>query len=1603
MKKYIQYIVIIYGILYLLNPVQVLSQTPHLVYGNLEYSDQTIPQNITCEAYISSRSYEKLTENSPGCDYYSDSGTWVIQCSSFPSAWDADEVLVINFYDDEGGSGTDEVILSYNPSDDGGLTIMKRPTFQVTIESDPSGFKFYADSIEHTTPYTFNWELYSVHNISLDSLQHLENNTGGYFTHWNNGEKKDFEYQVKKVDTTITAFFNEIFYLQIETDHGNPQGEGWYYKHENAIISIQSREVKQNTRYLFNHWSGDQYSTDTSLIVNMDSPKYFTANWDTEYYLTVNSDHGNPQGQGWHNKNSQAGFSVATPDVTGNTKYIFTNWTGDYTGQESNTSILMDTSKTVTARWNTQYYLTMQKNPDQGGSTSPPPPGTWVDKNQQIELSATPATDYIFSEWAGDIGVSKNPTTLKMTNPVNVTANFLKIVNVTIKTNPSQQIIVVDGTEYTAPQTFEWIEKTVHSISVKSPVYTVKDTRYVFDSWSNGGAKIQNYTVSNEDEILTCSLKKQYHLTVDSEHGYPEGTGWYDAYTSANFSVTDPDLQGGTRYIFTKWSGDYSSTSPSGSIVMSSPKTVHASWEIQHFLTVRNAGHGEVTGEGWYDEGQTALFSVTQTTVMEGSSTRYVFSSWEGKGSGSYSGEDHTHSVVMNNPIIEKVEWTLQHFLSTDVNPDTGGDIIPAPPGKWYTANTEAEITAEPANSYQFLFWTGDILGTENPTTKIITEPINVTAQFSPLIEVTIQTQPDGLSFTADGKNYTAPYTFTWAQNSTHIIAADSLYSADTGVRYQYNTWSDKGTREHTITVAENNTTITAHYNTQYYLTIDSDYGNPQGERWYNKDTKVVFSVDEIDKQGFTKKTFNKWTGDFEGYSNSDSVILSRPKTITAVWDTEYFIELLSEYGTTSGQGWYPEGTEVTFSVSPIIQTIGDTVKHIFIQWNGTGEGSYTGTNSTSTVILNNPMIEKAEWNTKYFLSTSVEPKNSGTVVPRTPGEWFNENSTVEMSATPKNEYLFSHWAGDIEHDVNPASIIMDNPKNIKAVFGLINGITINTNPTGLEFIADNAKYTAPHTFMWTAQSTHTITAVSPQDPDSSHHYEFTSWSNGNPQEHTYTVPDQKDTLIAYFQPYYYLSVHSTYGTPEGSGWYEKESTAQVSINNYIDSDPDDQTRKSFYQWKGDYSGTDTLASIIMNKPKTITASWKDQYYVDVISPWGTTYGQGWYTENTSATISVGTPVNIDSTKRYAFSKWVGIGENSYSGNSLTPSIIVKNPIIETAVWDKEYYIHTSVNPEWGGTVRFSPPGNWHKENSCATVIAVPDTANNYIFASWSGDLISNKNPDSLYVDNPKEITANFNTAERTLITTEPSGLPITVDGVKYISPEYFNWPYGTTHSISVPGKYKPNNDVQYLFQHWTDQGDTLRTISVGERNRYKAVFNVQYFLHTQINPSDGGTVSPSEPGSWFDKGIQVTLNADPADGYTFMYWSGSINTPNNPVKITMDQSKSAIAHFHKSTDISENPDLPDTFMLGQNYPNPFNPETTIEYQIPVSGHIKLEICNTKGQTIRILVDSYQNAGTYQTIWNGRDNLGHMVSSGIYYYVLRNKTHIKIKKLLFIK
>jgi hypothetical protein len=111
------------------------------------------------------------------------------------------------------------------------------------------------------------------------------------------------------------------------------------------------------------------------------------------------------------------------------------------------------------------------------------------------------------------------------------------------------------------------------------------------------------------------------------------------------------------------------------------------------------------------------------------------------------------------------------------------------------------------------------------------------------------------------------------------------------------------------------------------------------------------------------------------------------------------------------------------------------------------------------------------------------------------------------------------------------------------------------------------------------------------------------------------------------------------------------------------------------------------------------------------------------------------------------------------------------------------------------------------------------------------------------------------------------------------------------------------------------------------------------------------------------------------------------------------------------SVDFDEN-QKPSNFALFQNYPNPFNPVTIIQYAVGgrqikaadgSSTAVTLKIYNILGQKVRTLVDEPKRAGSYEVIWDGTDDQGKEVASGIYFYKLTAGSYQKIRKMVLLK
>jgi hypothetical protein len=101
--------------------------------------------------------------------------------------------------------------------------------------------------------------------------------------------------------------------------------------------------------------------------------------------------------------------------------------------------------------------------------------------------------------------------------------------------------------------------------------------------------------------------------------------------------------------------------------------------------------------------------------------------------------------------------------------------------------------------------------------------------------------------------------------------------------------------------------------------------------------------------------------------------------------------------------------------------------------------------------------------------------------------------------------------------------------------------------------------------------------------------------------------------------------------------------------------------------------------------------------------------------------------------------------------------------------------------------------------------------------------------------------------------------------------------------------------------------------------------------------------------------------------------------------------------YVEKKVDISE------SFKLGQNYPNPFNPVTNIEFQVPRSGRVVIKVFNMLGQEVKSLVDRHFEPGSYTVSWNGQDNYGRQVCTGVYIYRMWAEGFIEFRKGLIIR
>lgn len=159
------------------------------------------------------------------------------------------------------------------------------------------------------------------------------------------------------------------------------------------------------------------------------------------------------------------------------------------------------------------------------------------------------------------------------------------------------------------------------------------------------------------------------------------------------------------------------------------------------------------------------------------------------------------------------------------------------------------------------------------------------------------------------------------------------------------------------------------------------------------------------------------------------------------------------------------------------------------------------------------------------------------------------------------------------------------------------------------------------------------------------------------------------------------------------------------------------------------------------------------------------------------------------------------------------------------------------------------------------------------------------------------------------------------------------------------------------------------------------------------------------------DAGYDVRLSSSSIE---LVFPDGSVlNAPLNFDGKSIDQigasggmAKELLDEAYGQLGLNETAYLPKAFSLAQNYPNPFNPSTTISYAVPEDNGqvaVRLSVFNLRGQLIKTLVEESQGPGTYNVNWDGTDNRGRQIGSGVYFYRLVADEFVSTRKMVVLK
>ncbi len=273
--------------------------------------------------------------------------------------------------------------------------------------------------------------------------------------------------------------------------------------------------------------------------------------------------------------------------------------------------------------------------------------------------------------------------------------------------------------------------------------------------------------------------------------------------------------------------------------------------------------------------------------------------------------------------------------------------------------------------------------------------------------------------------------------------------------------------------------------------------------------------------------------------------------------------------------------------------------------------------------------------------------------------------------------------------------------------------------------------------------------------------------------------------------------------------------------------------------------------------------------------------------------------------------------------------------------------------------------------NTCRSVIWL-----DYDYDGWLDLYLANEKTDILYRNNGNGIFTEI---------SSQAGIQDQIDSWDIAFADY-----DLDGDLDI---FVPNNGPNIFYQHQGTPNNWLIVKPVGSISNHDGIGTRVTAISESFSQIREVTAG-SGLGSQNMLPVAFGLATDTMVDSLIIRWPSGIRQVSTNVAVNQYitvKEDSALIAVDESDRTSAN--LPVAISLGQNFPNPFNPDTKITYQLPKNSHVHIAIYNVTGKVVKTLIDASQQAGFKSINWNGRDNAGCDVSSGVYFYQL--KAHVE--------